>query len=336
MFVAVLLANTCLRCRRLNLASQPRRVTKKTPSYNPGMSFSAIIGAYLVGGGTAALAAYTLAVEPYLLEVTHPELTLPRLPGSLEGLSILLLADPHIGKWGRREPLLVEKLSTVEAPDMIVWAGDFLQGAEGIEPALTICQMVRERFPGVPAYAIFGNAEHKVHIAKRKRMRNDLQALGIVVLDNEHCIVAPRPGSEEIIIAGVDDPYYGFANLPKALQNAPLREKFTLLLAHSPQIAVQAAKAGVDLMLSGHTHGGQVRLPFIGPLKTQNPLCRRMDCGIWDRARLADALGRDPGGDTQTYISRGIGVATLQRAPLIAPRLLCRPEIARITLRCGS
>jgi predicted MPP superfamily phosphohydrolase len=290
------------------------------------------VAALLFGGVSAALAAYTLAVEPYQLETTTTPIYLSRLPRSLKGLSILLLTDTHIGKWGRREPLLINALKTMETPEMIIWAGDFLQGETGIIPALKICRLVRDRFPGVPAYAVFGNAEHKIKIDKRKRFMADLRDSGIRLLDNEHLLIAPRPGSEEIVLAGVDDPYYGFADLQKALKNAPVETRFTLLLAHSPQIAVQAAQAGVDLMLSGHTHGGQVQIPLIGALKTQNPLSRRMDFGLWDRHRLARILGRDPGGDLQTFISRGIGVATVPRAPLLAPRLLCRPEIACITL----
>ena len=135
----------------------------------------------------------------------------------------------------------------------------------------------------------------------------------------------------------MDDPYYGHADLRRALRNAPpAGEQFRLLLSHSPQLATQAARAGVDLMLSGHTHGGQVRVPFIGPVKTQNPLARRLDMGLWHPADLARVLGRDPGGDLTTYISRGIGVANIAHAPWLAPRFLCRPEIAVLRLRCGT
>lgn len=284
-------------------------------------------------GTLALLTTYTLAVEPYLLEVTHPDIECPRLPASLDGLTILLLTDPHVGKWGRREPKLLALLEKVERPEMIVWGGDFIQGAQGVRHALELCRRVHhELFPGVSSYAILGNAEHKIRIDVRRRMVEVMEGLGLTVLENRHILVRPRPSSDEIVIGGTDDPYYGYADMAATLKGAPVAERFTLLLAHSPQVAVEAARAGVDLMLSGHTHGGQVRLPLIGPVKTQNPLCRRMDMGLWDRESLARELGRDPGGDTLTYISRGIGVATVPRFPILAPRLLCRPEVTRITL----
>ncbi|MBC8142850.1 MAG: hypothetical protein H7Y38_15605 [Armatimonadetes bacterium] len=87
-------------------------------------------------------------------------------------------------------------------------------------------------------------------------------------------------------------------------------------------------------MLSGHTHGGQVRLPFVGALKTQTPLGRRLDQGLFDRIRLRSILGgRDVSEAFQLYISRGIGVARVGRFYWLRPRFLCRPEVTMITLR---
>jgi predicted MPP superfamily phosphohydrolase len=284
----------------------------------------------LVAG--SALAAYTLAVEPYRLELTHPEIPLPTLPLTLDGLSLLLLADTHVARWGRREPMLVEMLEKVERPDLIVWAGDWIQGKVGIPHVLRLCRFVAERFPGVPTFGVLGNAEHKMKREYRLDLVRQLEAAGkMTVLINSH--ESLTLGGETITIAGVDDPYYGHADIKGALRGAPIGENFTLLLAHSPQVATQAARAGVDLMLSGHTHGGQVRLPLLGPLKTQNPLARRLDQGLFDRHALATVLGRDPGGDLVTYISRGVGVANVPRVWWLTPRLLCRPEVARLVLR---
>jgi predicted MPP superfamily phosphohydrolase len=187
----------------------------------------------------------------------------------------------------------------------------------------------------VPAFGILGNAEHKITAGKRRCFVDHLRARGLTVLLNENTSLCLH--GTGVTIAGVDDPYYGFADLDEALAGAPLHDVFTVLLAHSPQIAAPAARAGVDLMLSGHTHGGQVRLPLLGPLKTQNSLGRKMDHGMFDRERLSRVLGRDPGGDMVTYVSRGIGTATFPGVSL-APRLLCRPEVALLTLRrcCGN
>jgi predicted MPP superfamily phosphohydrolase len=289
-------------------------------------------GALFAAGvaGAGALVRYALDVEPYLLEFTRPSLTLPHLPAALEGITILLLSDPHVTTWGRREDLLLALLRDVPPPDVIVWGGDFIMGRTALNTAVRLVDEVATLFRGIPAFGILGNAEHKIAVAKRRCFVEHLQKAGVSVLLNEHASLHLR--GVEIIVVGVDDPYYGFADLNAALAGAPVCETFTLLLAHSPQIAAPAARAGVDLMLSGHTHGGQVRLPLVGPLKTQNPLGRKMDQGTFYRARLANVLGRDPGGDMVTYVTRGIGTATLP-GMRFAPRLFCRPEVALLTLR---
>lgn len=279
------------------------------------------------GAALAATTIYALGVEPYRLEVTRAALPCPHLPPALDGLSILLLADTHMARWGRRERDLGRLLDRLPTPDIAVLAGDLIQGARGIPWAGALVRRhVRARYA---RFGVLGNAEHKLDARRRGALVASLEKAGLRVLINENEPLAV--GGETLTVAGTDDPYYGHADLERTLAGAP-PGRFVLLLAHSPQIVCQAARAGVDVMLSGHTHGGQVRLPFIGALRTQNPLGRTIDAGLFDRARLHAALGRDPGGDVVLYISRGVGTAQLWRLP-IYPRFLCRPEIAWLTLR---
>lgn len=281
----------------------------------------------VAAAAAAAATTYALGVEPFWLEPTHVDLFCPRLPAALDGLTILLLADTHIGQWGRREKTLARLLDALPTPDLVVLAGDQIQGARGIP---FVHRLVREHVRARHGrFLILGNAEHKLKGPVRRAFVSDLHKDGLTVLVNHHVPLTIRGAA--ITVAGTDDPYYGHADLGRTLQGAP-PERFCLLLAHSPQIAVEAARRGVDVMLSGHTHGGQIRLPVVGALRTQNPLSRRMDQGLFDRPRLWDVLGRDPGGDLLTYISRGVGTAPLWRIPLF-PRFLCRPEIAWLTLR---
>lgn len=284
---------------------------------------------FVLGGLFIGLVVDMLAGEPYRLEVTHPRLLCPGLPPALDGLSILLLADLHASRFGRRERLFLQMLEEVERPDLIVWDGDLITGRDGIPAAREVCRRVREIFPGCPTFVTLGNGEHKIGGTFCREFVADLRRDGFTVLINGWVPFAIR--GETITLAGTDDPYYGFADVERTLKGAP-PDRFTLLLAHSPQVAPQAARLGADVMLSGHTHGGQVRLPWFGAIRTQNPLGLRMDYGLFDRARLATILGRDPGGDLITYISRGIGSAQVPYAPWATPRLLCRPEIARVTL----
>jgi len=284
----------------------------------------------LVAGG---LAAYALKVEPLLLELTRTTLFLPRLPAAWDGLTILLLTDPHVWEWGERERRVVSLCATLETPDLIVWAGDFLGSYRGVTPSVRLVREVSALFPETPALGIWGNAEHKIRPERRAWLKELLTATGMRVLVNENLPLTLR--GETVQLAGCDDPYYGFADLEATFAGLD-PERFTLLLAHSPQVAALADAAQIDLMLSGHTHGGQVRFPLLGPWKTQNPLSSLLDCGAFDHAALVDILNHDPGGRLTTYISRGIGVAFLRGMPWLAPRFNCRPELAHLTLRSSS
>ena len=297
------------------------------------LTIASLLGGLLALG--AGVGAYSLYVEPFALEETHTELFLPRLPPACDGLRVLFLSDPHVTNWSRREDKLLEMLQSIKSIDLVIWGGDYLQGGAGPAPSLRLVEEVNAPFikSGIPIYAVLGNAEHKMNHKKRAVYIKELEKRGCRVLMNRHELLTLR--GEAITIAGVDDPYYGHADLTTALKNAP-KNRFTFLVSHSPQLALQAARLGVDVMVSGHTHGGQVRLPLLGPLKTQNPLARKMDCGVWNRARLQALLQRDVGGDTVTFISRGIGVANFPRIAWLTPRFLCRPEIAVLILRRGS
>ncbi len=292
---------------------------------------------WLLGGTTlAALGAvalyYSLKIEPLRLEVTETTLYLPRLPKRWDGLRVLFLTDPHVWSFGPREEKLLALLDAQkEPPELIVWGGDFIGCVEGVDDALKLIREVRERFPDVPNVAVAGNAEHKLGRERRLFLYAGLGALGVKLFINEWQELSLR--GETITLAGCDDAYYGWADLEKTLDGSPA-ERFTLLLSHSPQVAALVASQA-DLMLSGHTHGGQVRIPGYGAVKTQNPLSRRLDCGTFNRRKLGAILGRDPGGDLLTFVGRGIGVATLPYAAWFAPRFNCRPEIAYLTLKTG-
>jgi predicted MPP superfamily phosphohydrolase len=131
-------------------------------------------------------------------------------------------------------------------------------------------------------------------------------------------------GGKCITICGTDDPSSEHDNLDAALEGAP-PDAFTLLAAHCPDIAPEAAFKGVDVMLSGHTHGGQVALPFYGPITTHSVLGRKISSGVYDSDRLFGVVGSRRV-RTQIVISRGVGVSGFSL------RFLCPPEINLVTL----
>jgi predicted MPP superfamily phosphohydrolase len=106
----------------------------------------------------------------------------------------------------------------------------------------------------------------------------------------------------------------------------------SLLITHSPQVIRTAMSFQPALVLSGHTHGGQVRVPGMGPIRTQNPLSRMIAMGRYSPDELARLLQMTTAGSTWLYVSRGLGLAFIPNMRWLAPRFLCRPEVTLITI----
>ena len=275
----------------------------------------------LSGGVGLGLLAYAVGVEPYAVETVHLDLFAPRLPASFEGYTIIQVSDLHMRQMGRREKLLETLLRGLPPADLVAVTGDLVHTPAGIAPFLKLAEAFNAK-DGV--YAVWGNSEHKNGIRPYALART-LTDSRITPLMNSHVLISR--GGSQIVLAGVDDPVNDKDDIGLALQNAP-PGLFTLLLMHSPDSVAEAVLRGVDVVLSGHTHGGQVRLPWLGALYTHSLLGRRMSDGYYSRRRLRRAIGIRPG-RTQLYVTRGIGISGL------ALRFLTRPELTVITLRRG-
>ncbi len=275
----------------------------------------------LAGGASAGLLVYAAGIEPYAIEAVHLELFAPRLPEAFDGYTICQISDLHTRQMGRRERLLKALLENLPPADLVAVTGDLVHTPAGIAPFLELAQSFRAK-DGV--FAIFGNSEHKNGV-RPYAFSQTLAAGGITPLMNQHVLLSR--GEAQIVLAGVDDPVSDKDDTAAALKDAP-PDLFTLLLMHSPDSVADAVLRGVDVVLSGHTHGGQVRLPWYGPLYTHSMLGRRMSDGYYSRRRLRRIIGIRPG-RTQLYVTRGIGISGL------ALRFLSRPELTILTLRRG-
>lgn len=273
------------------------------------------------GGVGLGLLAYAALVEPYAIETVHLDLFAPRLPPAFEGYTIIQVSDLHMSQRGRRERLLETLLRGLPPADLVAVTGDLVHTPAGIAPFLKLAEAFNAK-DGV--YAVWGNSEHKNGIRPYALART-LAENRITPLMNAHVLISR--GGSQIVLAGVDDPVNDKDDIGLALQDAPAG-LFTLLLMHSPDSVAEAVLRGVDVVLSGHTHGGQVRLPWFGALYTHSLLGRRMSDGYYSRRRLRRAIGIRPG-RTQLYVTRGIGISGL------ALRFLTRPELTVITLRRG-
>lgn len=256
--------------------------------------------------GAAALL-YATALEPNWIAVERVVVRNSALAEPLGGLRVVQISDLHVrNPLGFRERELVRLLKELK-PDLVFITGDLLDDIQQLPPLAELLREVKARY-GV--YGVPGNSDH--HRLNMKPLVRELAKSGLVLLTNEHRRVAVADG-KAFWLAGVDDPVTKRANLKRTLQGIPPGEP-VLLLAHAPSILAQAAKAGIGLVLVGHTHGGQVGIPLLVRLSKYA-----------NRSLHMSGLVQE--GDTAMYVNRGIGTKTL---PV---RLLCRPEIALIEIR---
>lgn len=259
--------------------------------------------------GAGALGAYALLVEPRWLEVTRTTIHLRGLPQGLEGLRIALLTDLHAGE-GTSLGLIRRacRLTMREKPDLVALTGDF--AADDAESFADVLEAIGCLRAPLGVYAVPGNHDHVVGIRTWHRE----VAAHPTITDLTNMALLRDVRGARLCIAGVDDLSKGTPQLD-ALPPPEMRET-TILLAHDPAQAERARRAydQVDLVLSGHTHGGQVRLPWLGAIRS--PAARDK---LYD-----EGLRRRPW--TQVYTSRGVGTVHL---PV---RFFCRPEIAILTL----
>jgi predicted MPP superfamily phosphohydrolase len=237
--------------------------------------------------------------------IRHNTVRSSHLPESFDGFTILHISDLHadISVDAMRHLLgLVGDLKY----DLCALTGDYRGKTCGpFDESLDYVDALRTRLKP-PVYGILGNHDSI-------RMAPAMEAMGIRMLFNE-CEIIERD-DQSIYLAGIDDAhFYRVDDIGKAAAPIP-REAFSVLLAHTPESYRQAADAGFDLMLSGHTHGGQLCLPGGFPIKLEARLPRSMGAGAWRH------------GDMAGYTSVGAGTS------LLPVRLNCPPEITLHTLR---
>ena len=247
--------------------------------------------------------------EPFMLSIERQEIFLRRLPAKLDGLRIVHLSDFHYGPLVNPEHLkrAVQAANDLR-PDFVALTGDYISTDRAY--AAPCAEVVgRLRAPhGV--HAVLGNHDHWTDASL---IADLFRAEGIRVLINEGSRIDLR--SESFWLAGVDDTMVGLEDLSLALAGSS-DDEMKLLLAHNPVILRRAALASVDLVLSGHTHGGQVAIR--GERSASGRPRRRMLKGLGRRA------------NTQIYVNRGLGTVVL---PI---RYGCPPEISLLELRSSK
>ncbi len=266
--------------------------------------------------GVAAVAGDSFLIEPNYPRVVRLEIELRRWPAQLEGFTIVLLSDFHYDLHFSAHPLKAA-VGMVNAlrPDLIVLTGDFVtypsfggdeeKAAAHAEPCAMLLQQMRAT-QGL--WAVLGNHDCDTDA---NRVTNALLSQGIPVLGNRSVPIELK--GARFWLSGVSDILSRTSDLDATLADVPSDEA-TVLLAHEPDFADYAAHYPIDLQLSGHSHGGQVRIPFLPPLYLPD-LARKYYMGLYKIGPLT------------LYTNPGLGTIGL---PI---RLNCPPEITLLTLR---
>jgi predicted MPP superfamily phosphohydrolase len=267
----------------------------------------------LCGALAGAVAAEGFLREPFQLDVARFAIASPRLPAGFDGLKIAQLSDLHLHRTSRAYRTAIDVICR-ERPDLVVITGDLVDRPEHASACLAFLSQLRAA-AGVPVVVVPGNWDHRAFPTKQgiaawhKRVQTET---GVRVLANQN-VVLHRHG-DRMWLVGTDDPYFGHADLDASFKGVP-DTAFALVLTHAPEAFEELAqRPAARLVLAGHTHGGQVRLPFIGAVRVPSRYGTRFARGLF---KLDDTL---------FYVNAGMGMSHL---PI---RFLCRPELTLITL----
>lgn len=253
------------------------------------------------------LVIYGFWIEPHRIKVTHQKLSTPKLPPGTK-FTLLHLADLHIERITDRERELNKLVASLN-PDLILFSGDFLnlsyiRDTIAKEHAQTI---VSEWKAPLGVFAVTGSPA----VDLEEMVPSLLEGTPLRWLRDERVTIPV--GSGAIVFIGMGCTHKPFIDEPCLKRLVPTEpENFSVLLYHTPDLAPNAAQMGLDLQLSGHTHGGQVRLPFFGALFAGSLYGKRFEAGRYQVGKMT------------LYTSRGIG---MEGAGAPRVRFLCPPEI---------
>lgn len=238
------------------------------------------------------------------LETTHYTYAAEQLDADLEGYRIVQISDLHNAKFGKNNQKLVGRIRECE-PDMIVLTGDLVDSNHtNVDRAV---QFVDEIVKICPVYYVTGNHEYWLEKSEYDELMDGLIGAGVVILDDQ--VVEISMGDAKFRLVGLDDKSLADGTLEALLSD---EKELTVVLAHEPQYFARYAGTGVDLVLSGHAHGGQFRLPFVGGIVAP------------DQEFLPEYTAGEYYMDgTEMIVSRGLGNSVIPARLFNYPEIVC-------------
>ncbi|WP_305927543.1 metallophosphoesterase [Bacillus mycoides] len=258
-----------------------------------------------------------LYLQNNLISITEVKISSSKIPSSFKGYKILQISDLHNKKFGDNQDVLIQKVKSIN-PDIIAITGDLID-SKSYDAEMSM-QVIRELVKEYPVYFVTGN--HEKWSGKYNSLEKKLKKQHVTVLRNEHVII--QKGGHEINLLGIDDPEFNTGDIDEGsivkdtivkAKIETLPDRYNVLLSHRPEFLEEYAEEKVDLVLSGHAHGGQVRLPFIGGLVAPNQgILPKYTAGLYEQQ------------NTSMIVSRGLGNS------IIPQRVFNRPEIVVVQL----
>ncbi len=261
---------------------------------------------------------YAIKIEPHKIIISQHNVYFETLPTALEGAVICQASDLHITAWERNARAITRAIQSVKA-DLYVLTGDQIYLDSGTQ---AFCDWFDNMGANIqPAVAILGNAENKPYV-RRHLFEQELSKRKLPLLNNRGIRVSVRGYGMQIV--GSDDPHTQHSDMDLAFKDSDPLE-WTLVLTHSPDGVAELQGRRADLILCGHTHGGQIRIPIVGSVAQNTKKVRGLVSGWYAGEELSRKAKCDLS-NSQLYVSRGLGMSR------IALRFNCPPELALFTL----
>lgn len=252
---------------------------------------------------------YAHQIETRLLQITNHTIKHPLIPSGFDGVKIVQFSDTHLGfQYSIKQFIkLAETINNLQ-PDIILFTGDLMDEPNKYSHHNQISQVLSQLKAPLGKFCIFGNHDHGGYGSNI--YHSIMTQANFIILKNEAKQVKLLDGSF-INIIGIDDAMLGKPRLEMAITDVP-QDSFKILLSHEPELAKEAFTYGVHLQLSGHSHGGQIKIPFLGALVTP-PFADKYKEGFYHITNSSHSL--------ILYVNRGIGTT---RLPF---RFLAQPEL---------